>query len=401
MDMCSTASPSYTIDPSTRLHDLAVSLGGPIISSNYSAHDYDGTLDLDQFLTRVDDVLVLAQKHGSMRLSVAAAAATIAQLDGVLDKVHEFATANEYVPEPTKALISNWWMGAMGPKREQDYIEAPRWADAAINYPPPVSRAVDDLLSQLRAKRQAVHVWYGPPGTGKTSAVRILAKELSEDVDIHIVMDPEQLLNGGIDYMMTIMSKCKQSDKSYVLILEDSGQLVTLNAGNQGAALGRILNITDGIIGQNANVSVLITTNEPVGELHPALMRPGRCGSQIDFRPFTREEARGWCEARGVDPARVTEKETSLAGLYALADESMAPVRSISAKRKFGFGVEIEDDPPLRFNGLDREGLSPAARQFVEDAERSIARGESHESEPGLGEYLAGLPDEEDEDEVQ
>ena len=37
-----------------------------------------------------------------------------------------------------------------------------------------------------------------------------------------------------------------------------------------GASLGRLLNLTDGILGHGLRVLLLITTNEPMRALHPA-----------------------------------------------------------------------------------------------------------------------------------
>ena len=39
---------------------------------------------------------------------------------------------------------------------------------------------------------------------------------------------------------------------------------------------------------------VLITTNEPVGRLHPAVVRPGRCLAEVEFRALSAGEASGW-----------------------------------------------------------------------------------------------------------
>ena len=48
-------------------------------------------------------------------------------------------------------------------------------------------------------------------------------------------------------------------------------------------------------------VIVLITTNEPIRRLHPALLRPGRCLSETEFRKFTA------AECGGTDPLSLAE----------------------------------------------------------------------------------------------
>ena len=61
-----------------------------------------------------------------------------------------------------------------------------------------------------------------------------------------------------------------------------------------GASLGRLLNLCDGILGHGLRVVVLLTTNEDVGTLHPAITRPGRCLSAVEFPALTPAEAQVW-----------------------------------------------------------------------------------------------------------
>jgi ATP-dependent 26S proteasome regulatory subunit len=83
-----------------------------------------------------------------------------------------------------------------------------------------------------------------------------------------------------------------------------------------------MLNLTDGMMGQGLNVMVLITTNEPLGTLHPAVIRPGRCLAEIEFGPLSAEQANEWLAAHDSD-ARV-EVPTTLAELYAMASGRLA-----------------------------------------------------------------------------
>jgi ATP-dependent 26S proteasome regulatory subunit len=69
-----------------------------------------------------------------------------------------------------------------------------------------------------------------------------------------------------------------------LIVAEDSDEFLRLSARREaGAALGRLLNLTDGILGQGSNTLILLTTNELLENLHPALIRPGRCLAQIEF----------------------------------------------------------------------------------------------------------------------
>src|SRR5580693_325056 len=59
--------------------------------------------------------------------------------------------------------------------------------------------------------------------------------------------------------------------------------------GRPGPA--RLLNLTDGMLGQGRQVLVAVTTNEDLRQLHPAVVRPGRCLAHIEIGPLAPAEA--------------------------------------------------------------------------------------------------------------
>jgi hypothetical protein len=98
-----------------------------------------------------------------------------------------------------------------------------------------------------------------------------------------------------------------------VLVVEDADELIRSDARRDaGASLGRLLNLTDGILGHGLRVLLLITTNEPMRGLHPAVVRPGRCRADVQFRSFTHREAAEWLGEAGSAPI----EDSTLAELY-------------------------------------------------------------------------------------
>ena len=101
-----------------------------------------------------------------------------------------------------------------------------------------------------------------------------------------------------------------------LLVLEDTGELLTPDAKTIiGQGLSRFLNVVDGLIGQGLRILVLVTTNEPIKALHPAVARPGRCAANIEFGRLSAEEADEWLEGHG--SAVRAGQPTLLANLYA------------------------------------------------------------------------------------
>ncbi len=72
-------------------------------------------------------------------------------------------------------------------------------------------------------------------------------------------------------------------------MLEDAEAL--LRKDTAGPAMGKLLNLADGLLGQGLRCLFLITTNEAVAAIHPALVRPGRCLAQVGFGPLSVTEA--------------------------------------------------------------------------------------------------------------
>ena len=80
-----------------------------------------------------------------------------------------------------------------------------------------------------------------------------------------------------------------------LIVLEDAGELIMDDAKkSSGQALSRLLNMTDGILGEGRKVLVAITTNEKVTDLHPAIMRPGRCLVSTEIPALSRDESVSW-----------------------------------------------------------------------------------------------------------
>jgi len=121
-----------------------------------------------------------------------------------------------------------------------------------------------------------------------------------------------------------------------LLVVEDADELISRQARDRtGQALSRLLNVTDGLIGQVHPTLVCITTNEPMAELHPAVRRPGRCLADIEVPRLSRAEAAAWL-GEGVD---APPSGASLAELLVLREEVGEPVTgaSIDAPATVGY----------------------------------------------------------------
>lgn len=228
------------------------------------------------------------------------------RVEEILAKVPE-----EKVPDDT-VQIAIWQQGPEGPQSSYKSIKAPTWGESARNYPSKVATALS-RMSEAREPDDGgkIILWHGVPGTGKTSAIRTLMREWKEWCTFHYIADPEKLF-ANPNYLMEVGS---DGDNDWRLVIaEDTDEFIRHdNKGTAGAALGRLLNFSDGILGQGSNTLFLLTTNERVDKLHPALVRPGRCFAQVEFKSFDWSEAKGWLP-EGAKMSKAGDK--TLAELY-------------------------------------------------------------------------------------
>ena len=85
------------------------------------------------------------------------------------------------------------------------------------------------------------------------------------------------------------------------IVAEDTNEYLP-PAGRRvaGASLGRLLNLTDGLLGQDHHVLVLLTTNEGFTRLDPALVRSGPLPRQSRVPALRRAaEAQVWLPPDG------------------------------------------------------------------------------------------------------
>lgn len=229
-------------------------------------------------------------------------------------------------PPADEAVVMGFWFASSnGPQRNPRPITTGCWADIRDNYAHSAATHLDRLV---RVERDSVPgrllLLYGPPGTGKTTVLRALAREWRDWCQVDCVLDPETLFSNPA-YLMEVAlnsaSDCSCPDKRHqkwrLLLLEDCDELIRGEAKQHtGQALSRLLNLTDGMLGQGRKVLVAITTNEDLARLHPAVVRPGRCLARIEVPALSHAEASAWLGTSVGVPAG----GATLAELYALRD---------------------------------------------------------------------------------
>ena len=285
-----------------------------------------------------------------------------------LDRVRALLPATEPSADETLIPVVFWSASMHGPAQIHRELTAPSWAEIADNYPDDVRASLQGVMgSEFRPERGGqLLLWHGETGTGKTTALRALAREWREWCTLHYITDPEKFFGEMADYMLEVMLQGEMGfeepdEEAFgediageaasielgeaipampmgpvftgfsfhgmirgrrrtgwrLLVLEDAGELLAADArAATGQGLSRFLNAVDGLIGQGLRFLILVTTNEELGRLHPAVARPGRAAMKTQFKRLSPEESRAWLERHGADSADVDGAMT-LAALYA------------------------------------------------------------------------------------
>jgi len=209
------------------------------------------------------------------------------------------------------------------PQRIHRSIETPSWDDLAENYGVQTRERMARLLELEDCPAERMILWHGAPGSGKTHALRALARAWQDWCDVAFITDPEWFFGGSPTYLFDVARDAagkpaaEAAKRSKLIVLEDAGEMMSAGARHEaGQNLSRLLNLTDGLLGQGLKVMVLITTNEPLSALHPAVIRPGRCLAEIEFGSFTPHDANQWLERHGSDA--IVDGPATLADLYAI-----------------------------------------------------------------------------------
>lgn len=189
-----------------------------------------------------------------------------------------------------------------------------------------ISKEIVDGLNDK--KKTNLVILRGSPGTGKTTYIRYLTHKLKKNI---IFISPDMV--NHITDPSFIPFLIKNSDA--VLIIEDGEPAIgKRDISGRTGAVSNILNLTDGLLSDCLNISIVVTLNTDNKDIDPALERRGRLLKHYTFEKLSVKKSKALLLKNGRGDIDVKEPMT-LADIYYHGTENDG---GQTERKRIGFG---------------------------------------------------------------
>lgn len=196
--------------------------------------------------------------------------------------------------------------------------------DFDTQYNDDLKEIYNKTIDFIDTQESGLVIWRGEKGTGKTTMIRHLISSTSKKyllitnaVAAHMA-EPE-----FIAFLM--------ENKNSIFILEDCEQILMNREENRfGGAISNILNMSDGLMSDIFNIKFICTFNTDINNIDSALLRPGRCFVNYEFKALDKDKSTALLKSLGHDVE--ASKDMTLAEIYNF-EENKSEVKP----KKIGF----------------------------------------------------------------
>jgi hypothetical protein len=197
------------------------------------------------------------------------------------------------------------------------------------NYNDGFPEVAKEIIEGLNSKKKTnLVILSGDPGTGKTTFIRYLTSKIKKNI---IFISPDMV--NEITNPAFIPFLIKNNDT--VLIIEDAEPALQSRDGNgRTGAVSNVLNLTDGLLSDCLNISIVATFNTSGKDIDKALLRKGRLLKNYKFEKLAVEKSKLLLAKLGHKEIEVKEPMT-LSDIYFYGSDNNT--QEFKTK-KIGFG---------------------------------------------------------------
>jgi len=211
-------------------------------------------------------------------------------------------------------------------------VSLPDSYNIKTHYEPEFEKIHNSIVSSLSEKKSGLYLFHGDPGTGKTTYIKYLSSVLKRSV----IYVPTSFIDAIVDpsFIPALLDK-----KHCVLVIEDAEKaLLEREAGDSSSLVSTILNLTDGIMGDIFNISIIATYNNPRHMLDKALLRKGRLKKEYHFEKLSIKTAQKLVNSFRKDYK--VEEPISLSEIYNIDNENVTSedISNVGKEKRIGFG---------------------------------------------------------------
>lgn len=190
--------------------------------------------------------------------------------------------------------------------------------DLELNYGENFKKIYDKIVHKLSNNNKGLYMFHGEPGTGKSSFIKYLTKQVNKD----FIFIPSSFIDKFISDpdIFSILLRKKKS----VIILEDAEKIIISRDREENQNISTLLNISDGILSDILELSVILTYNCDDTKIDKALKRKGRTMVDYIFNKLSVDDSKKLAENLKFkeDQIEKIKEPMSLSEIYNMNEEN-------------------------------------------------------------------------------
>ena len=207
-------------------------------------------------------------------------------LKAIMEKCH-LVTYTSRKPQEDKIHLSFAFPTQRGINTQHACFSPLPFEEIKDNYAKTIQEKFVKLSKDLEDVDNGLIIVSGPAGTGKTYLLRSLLSELGNTRNGVICSPSEPFLREG-----GTMSQLVSMFHRPIIVMEDIGDVLTVEAAKTHIdERANILNMSEGLLSEFMDAIIVLTFNNDIEHIDPAILRPGRCIAHLHIGPLTREHA--------------------------------------------------------------------------------------------------------------